>query len=257
MNLVHDFRYGKIIYNTLDKYVGKSLKLYGEFSQGEADLFEMIVKPGACVVEVGANIGSHTIHLAQLAGKDGAVWAFEPQRLVFQILAGNMAINNLTNVHCEQKCVADAPGQVKVPILDTEKINNWGGMSLENTSAGEPVELITLDSLKLSRCDFLKIDVEGMELQVLKGGEATINAFRPVIYAEADREDKKSELVDWLLSHKYRIFKHNPPLFNPNNYFNNPEDVFYEGNIRLISINVLCVPAEGSFTVQGFEEITR
>jgi len=90
MNLVHDFRYGKIIYNTLDKYVGKSLKLYGEFSQGEADLFEMIVKPGACVVEVGANIGSHTIHLAQLAGKDGAVWAFEPQRLVFQILAGNI-----------------------------------------------------------------------------------------------------------------------------------------------------------------------
>ena len=90
MNLVHDFRYGKIIYNTLDKYVGKSLKLYGEFSQGEADLFEMIVKPGACVVEVGANIGSHTIHLAQLAGKDGAVLAFEPQRLVFQILAGNI-----------------------------------------------------------------------------------------------------------------------------------------------------------------------
>ncbi len=117
-----------------------------------------------------------------MAGKDGSVWAFEPQRLVFQILAGNMAINNLTNVHCEQKCVADAPGQVKVPILDTEKINNWGGMSLENTSEGESVEVITLDSLKLSRCDFLKIDVEGMELQVLKGGEATINAFRPVIY---------------------------------------------------------------------------
>ena len=68
VNLCHDFRYGKIMYNQLDQYVGKSLRLYGEFSQGEADVFDQIVKPGHIVVEAGANIGSHTIHLAQLAG---------------------------------------------------------------------------------------------------------------------------------------------------------------------------------------------
>ncbi|MBQ3853504.1 MAG: FkbM family methyltransferase, partial [Anaerovibrio sp.] len=98
-NICHEFRYGKIMYNQLDQYVGRSLKLYGEYCQGEAALFEQIVKPGNIVVEAGANIGSHTIHLAQLAGDNGQVWAFEPQRLVFQLLAGNMALNSLTNVH--------------------------------------------------------------------------------------------------------------------------------------------------------------
>ena len=79
VNLCHDFRYGKIMYNQLDQFIGKSLRLYGEYSQGEADIFEQIVKPGHIVVEAGANIGSHTIHLAQLAGDQGQVWAFEPQ----------------------------------------------------------------------------------------------------------------------------------------------------------------------------------
>ncbi|ORU00128.1 Methyltransferase FkbM family [Anaerovibrio sp. JC8] len=258
MNLCHDFRYGKIIYNNLDMYVGKSLKCYGEYCQGEADIFEMLVHTGNCVVEVGANIGSHTVHLAQLVGPSGVVWAFEPQRLVFQILAGNMAINSLYNVYCEQKCVSDVPGTVKVPVFDTEKLNNWGGMPLEHTTEGEPVETITLDSLNLPRCDFLKIDVEGMELQVLRGGEKLINTFHPVIYAEADREDKKHGLFSWLHSHNYRIYSHNPPLYNPNNYFGNPEHVFMDGPDKEVkSMNVLCLYNDGPFTVQGLEEITE
>ena len=257
MNLCHDFRYGKIIYNTLDMFVGKSLKLYGEFSQGEANVFEQIVRAGDCVVEVGANIGSHTVHLAQLVGNTGVVWAFEPQRLVFQILAGNMAINSLTNVHCEQKCVSDIPGKVNVPVLDVSRVNNWGGLSLENTEEGEPVEVVTLDSLGLSRCDFLKIDVEGMELKVLKGGTGVINAFRPMIYAEADKEDKKKALFSWLHEKRYRMYSHTPPLYNPQNYFGNPENVFMQGNAKIVSFNVLCLPKERGFEVEGLKEITE
>ena len=126
INSCHDFRYGKIMYNQLDQYVGKSLRLYGEYSQGEADLFEQIVKPGHIVIEAGANIGAHTVHLAQLAGDSGQVWAFEPQRLVFQLLAGNIALNSLTNVHCIQKCLGDTDGEVvMVPVLDVNRENNW------------------------------------------------------------------------------------------------------------------------------------
>lgn len=257
MNLCHDFRYGKIIYNTLDMFVGKSLKLYGEFSQGEAYMFEQLVRPGDCVVEVGANIGSHTVHLAQLVGNDGIVWAFEPQRLVFQILAGNMAINSLINVRCEQKCVSDTPGKVNVPVLDASKVNNWGGLSLVNTEEGEPVEMITLDSLGLSRCDFLKIDVEGMELKVLKGGTGVIDDFRPIIYAEAEENDKNKSLFSWLHKKKYRIYSHIPPLYNPANYFGNPENVFKQGNAAIVSFNVLCLPEERNFEVQGLKEITE
>lgn len=55
INLCHDFRYGKIMYNQLDEFVGKSLRLYGEFSQGEADLFEQIVKPGPSTTRTTAS----------------------------------------------------------------------------------------------------------------------------------------------------------------------------------------------------------
>ena len=161
VNLCHDFRYGKIMYNQLDQFIGRSLRLYGEFSQGEADIFEQIVKPGYIVVEAGANIGAHTIHLAQLAGDNGQVWAFEPQRLVFQLLAGNIALNSLTNVHCLQKClIGSGKRTIPVPVLDVNKINNWGGVELEHSVEGEPVEAITIDSLHLPGCDFLKIDVK-------------------------------------------------------------------------------------------------
>lgn len=265
VNLCHDFRYGKIMYNQLDQFIGKSLRLYGEYSQGEADIFEQIVKPGHIVVEAGANIGSHTIHLAQLAGDQGQVWAFEPQRLVFQLLAGNVALNSLTNVHCLQKClIGSGKRTIPVPVLDVNRINNWGGVELEHSAEGEPVEAITIDSLDLPGCDFLKIDVEGMELQVLQGAEETIGKYQPVIYAEADREDKKDALFAYLRSHGYRLYRHEPPLYNPDNYFHNPENVFKVDKIledgrklalQIVSYNVLCKPKNAPFRFEGFEEI--
>ena len=264
-NLCHDFRYGKIMYNQLDQYVGKSLRLYGEFSQGEADIFEQIVKPGHIVIEAGANIGSHTIHLAQLAGDTGQVWAFEPQRLVFQLLAGNVALNSLTNVHCLQNCVGDDNGRtIMVPVLDVNKENNWGGMELGSYTDGEPVPLITIDSLDLPGCNFFKIDVEGMELQVLRGAEKTIMKYRPIIYTEADRTDKNPALFAYLHELGYRLYRHEPSLYNPNNFFHNPENVFTEEKmledgqkrvLQVVSFNALCFPKEIPFNVSGFEEI--
>ncbi len=265
INLCHDFRYGKIMYNQLDEFIGKSLKLYGEFSQGEADVFEQIVKPGHIVVEAGANIGSHTIHLAQLAGATGQVWAFEPQRLVFQLLAGNVALNSLTNVHCLQNCLSDVSGTtVMVPVLDVNVVNNWGGVVLGSYTNGEPVETVTVDSLNLPGCNFFKIDVEGMELQVLRGAEATIKKYRPIIYTEADNKEKNPALFSYLHSLEYRLYWHRPPLYNPNNYFHNPEDVFdleetqedgTKVNYQVVSTNALCLPQEASFTIDGAEEI--
>ena len=264
MNKCIDFRYGKIIYNTMDQYVGKSLELYGEYSESEARIFEFFVKPGDTVVEIGANIGSHTVHLAQLVGDNGAVWAFEPQRLVFQLLAGNMAINGLTNVFCQQQCVSDKPGIIPVPVLDVDDIVNWGGLSLEHSQTGEPVPAITLDSLDLPRCDFMKIDVEGMEQNVLQGARNTIAKFRPVIYMEADRPQKKDKLLSYTKSLGYRIFEHNAPLYNEDNFFQNKENVFITkvhvnddtvAHISIVSQNVICLPKESTIQINGAREL--
>ena len=88
----HKARDGHKIVNANDAYIGKSIIKYGEFSESELSLFSQIVRDKDNV-EVGANYGSHTLRLCQLANK-GMVFAIEPQRAIFQALCGNIAINS-------------------------------------------------------------------------------------------------------------------------------------------------------------------
>lgn len=244
MNICHDFRFGKIMYNVLDEYMGKSFKLYGEYSPGEAALFADLLQPGDVVVEVGANIGAHTVRLAQLVGTEGKVLAFEPQRLCFQLLNGNVAINSLTNVYTYQKCVGATAGHMMVPELSPDEVHNWGGVSLENIKGneGEQVECITLDSLNLTKCKLLKLDVEGMEPQVLQGAVNLLDKCQPLIYTEIDRENKKAEVIAFLRARGYKIYEHKPPLYDSENYFHNPHNEFMRQGAQIVSFNALCVP---------------
>ena len=207
-------------------------------------MFGDILQPRDVVVEVGANIGAHTVRLAQLVGKEGKVIAFEPQRLCFQLLNGNVAINSLTNVYTYQKCVGACEGYVTVPELSPDEIHNWGGVSLEKKSkdTGERVECITLDSLNLTKCKLLKLDVEGMELQVLQGAVNILNKCQLLIYTEVDRMDKKAELMTFLCERGYKIYEHNPPLYSDDNYFHNPNNEFTLQAAQIVSFNALCVP---------------
>ena len=263
-NDLKDCRYGKMIYNKNDMYIGKSLELYGEYSEGEIDIFRQLIHQGDTVLEVGSNLGAHTLALAQLVGKLGQVHAFDPQRLVFQTLAGNMALNSLTNVYCYQKAVGETHGQIKVPVLDYEHEVNWGGLELGKWDYGETVDLITIDSLNLSGCHFIKINVEGMELNVLKGAVKTIERFLPILYVENDRQEKSQELIGYLHSLEYNLHWHQPLLFNEKNFFNNPENVFsvitqkgIGGQViqNIVSINMLCLPRKKNIKVQGFSQV--
>lgn len=92
---------------------------------------------------------------------------------MFQTLLGNAALNSLTNIYGFQKALSNAPGKLLVPLQDCEKEVNWGGLALGSCSEGEEVEVITIDSLKLSACDFIKVDVEGMELPYYRARQKT------------------------------------------------------------------------------------
>src|SRR5437870_1047961 len=85
-------RHGLMLYNLNDTYIGAMLEKYGEFSEGETDVFHQLVRPGMTVVEVGANVGAHTLSIARLVGPQGRVLAFEPQRSIFQMLCANLAM---------------------------------------------------------------------------------------------------------------------------------------------------------------------
>jgi FkbM family methyltransferase len=245
-------RHGPLVYNRHDVYIGKSLAELGEFSENEIELFRQCVRPGATVVEAGANMGVHTVALARLVGESGMVHAIEPQRIVFQTLCANVALNSLTNVRCHHAAVGDKVGSILVPLLDFNQPNNFGGLALGGYEEGERVPLITIDSLRLARCDFLKIDVEGMELAALRGAEETIRRFRPLIYTENDRQDKSSVLIEALFALGYRLYWHVPRYYSPANYYGNPQNIF--GNLS--SLNMFGVHSSMRTDIQGLAPIT-
>lgn len=247
-------RHGLFLYNVNDAFVGRSLDRYGEYSEQEAHVLASLLRPGDIAVEVGANIGALTIPMAQAVGPSGAVLAYEPQRIAFQMLCGNVALNGLTNVIARNAAAGDAPGVLHVPVLDPTQPHNFGDVALEGRTAADGVEVPveTIDSLGLANCRLIKADVQGMEATVLRGAARTIAEHRPALYVENDQRAKSPALIALIRSMGYRLWWHMPPLFRPDNHLGCAEDVFN----NVISLNLLCFPAEANVALEGQEVLS-
>jgi FkbM family methyltransferase len=245
-------KHGPMMYFTGDTVIGRSLDLYGEHSEPEIELFRQYLRPGMVAVDVGANIGTHTVPFAQSVGPNGRVLAFEPQSVLHQVLLGNAALNNCRNVVAENKALGARSGSVVVPWLDYAREGNFGALELGAWTQGDTVPRVTLDSYALDACHLIKIDVEGMERDVLEGARSTIASHQPLLYVENNRRERSQALIAWLLANNYRPYWHLPPLFNPKNFFGEPNNVFG----ITISANMLCVPKSKASRVEGLKEIT-
>ncbi len=239
-------RYGNLICLKHDYGVSQMLLQYGEYFEGEITLFKQLIKPGMVVVEAGSNIGAHTVPIAKLVGSKGKVLAFEPQFVVFKILEANLIMNQIENAHAYHAALGSEAGMLNIAPVDYTQDDNFGGIALTK-GVGDSVAVTTLDSYNLPRLDFLKIDVEGMEIEVLKGSYKSIAAFRPIIYVENDRlEPGSSEALNkYILGMDYRAWWHITPAFDINNYLGNAINHYPHG----ASANMLCAPKEMSFSV--------
>lgn len=143
------------------------------------ELFPRYVKPGSTVIDAGAHIGTHTLSFARLAGPQGRVYAFEPQRKIYRELVHNLRLNNASNVVPLRFALGDAAGVIE---MSRAVLGNEGGTPIG--SGGDKAEVRTLDSFGFRNVSFIKIDVEGAEDMVLQGARATIQRNRPVILIE-------------------------------------------------------------------------
>jgi FkbM family methyltransferase len=232
-------RDGLFLVNENDAFIGRSLLTYGEYSAEEGKLLKQLLRPGNVALEIGANIGALTVGIAKQVGPQGAVLAYEPQPVVFQTLCANLALNSLTNVMCFQVAVGDRMGPARIPFYRYDQKNNFGRVVVGNANdPGVDVSMITIDeTFKLSRLDLMKIDVEGMEPQVLEGASNVIQKFRPILIVENDDIEKSPMLIRTIKSFGYRLWWHTPKLFTPENFRGNSQDLFP----RLCSLNVVCI----------------
>jgi len=144
--------------------------------------------PENCVVvDAGANIGLVAVPMAQeVLPRGGVVHAFEVQRMMFYALCGSAALNDLENLYVYHKALGSAIGTLGAGRPDYGHPQDFGLFSLVDQSAAQPdqVEVVTVDSVGLPRLDFFKIDVEGMEIEVLKGARRSIERYLPLVWIE-------------------------------------------------------------------------
>ena len=212
-------RQGVFINNAYDQGVGWQLRTHGAFDEVQIGLLTVLaaaVPRDATVLDIGANIGVVSVALARAIGSAAHVLAFEPQRHLFNMLAGNLALNAADNVICRCEAVGATPGFASLPVLNYRDFASFGSVELNRTAQSdafqqaqdgrfESVPVVSVDSLGLARVALIKIDVEGMEDQVLAGAHTTIARDRPVMYVEHLKSDK-SALGHTLAGMGYRLF---------------------------------------------------
>jgi FkbM family methyltransferase len=161
-----------------------------------------VAGPGLVVFDVGANIGAFSIPWALALGGTAQIYAYEPQKHVYHLLCANVALNNLFPVvYPVSAAVGAAHGEMAIPWLNPNEQASFGSLSLRRhmpQDTGQTVDyetrLVTCDvttvdeqAMGRGRLDLLKIDVEGMEPEVLAGAAETLRTHHPIVIAEVTK----------------------------------------------------------------------
>jgi FkbM family methyltransferase len=244
-------RDGFYLVNRHDFYMGQALETYGEYGQAEANTLQVLISEGDTVIEVGANIGSHTVGLAKKVGRGGKVYAYEPQRQCHALLQAQVALNHLDQVIAIPEGCGSQEGTMWHAPCDYDQRGNFGSVSLvgEERPGFFPVKVRTLDSAhRGENIRMMKVDVEGMEFEVLSGARQIIAAQKPILYLENDRVENSRRLIGLVHEMGYRAWWHVCPLFNPNNYFGQAKNIYDIAH----SFNMVCMPAETQLPADVF-----
>lgn len=207
----------------LDEHMQSQIFWYGYYSRDIVLLLDRLLRPGMVVCDVGANIGEITLAAARRVGAGGRVYAFEPMPALYARLCEHLSLNGIQQVTAVPMGLADRGGRAVIYRRDTPYADgtvNEGLGSLfadgQRSSAAGEIELTTLDDYcaqaGIERLDLLKIDVEGAELAVLRGGAKTIERYLPFIIVEVQEQTADNagytvqELIFWLLARGYTLF---------------------------------------------------
>ncbi|MFN0161626.1 MAG: FkbM family methyltransferase [Burkholderiales bacterium] len=209
---------GVFIVPDQDEGVGRQLRTFGAYEGPQLELLARMagLARGDCILDIGANIGVTAVVMARAALPGVTIHAYEAQRVVFWMLAGNLALNGIDNARCRQLAIGAAAGEARVPLLDYRRPALFGSVELDRALQSdalqdardgrfETVVMASVDSLHTAGVGLMKIDVEGMEDAVLHGAEGTIARDRPLLYVEHLKSDAQG-MARLLDTAGYRLF---------------------------------------------------
>lgn len=173
-----------------------------DHDQNMLPLLKEFIKNGDVVLDIGAFIGDHTIYYSKLVGDNGSVIAFEPNRDSFFCLEHNLKAYK--NVELINSAIGKEYGFVRT----VDVLGNIGMNFLIPDNLGGIV-IYSLNQMEIDRIDFIKIDVEGFELDVLIGAKETINKFKPIMVIEINDATlsrqgiSRNDIFAWLQENNY------------------------------------------------------
>ncbi len=188
-------------YNNINYYINNGL-----FESHLIEWCKQYLKEDKVFLDIGAHTGTYSLSLSRYCKK---VYAFEPQKMTYYALCGSVALSNINNIDCLNYGLGsiEQVGKVDLNIIS----NDGGGSTIKETDSvlrKESIEIITLDSLNIKDICFIKMDIEGNELDALTGSVKTIlNSGNPTILFESNRDNK--ELFDFITSIGYEIININ------------------------------------------------
>jgi methyltransferase, FkbM family len=160
-----------------------------QFDPFETVLLKSLLRQGMKVLDIGANIGFFTLIAAKCVGGQGHVYAYEPQRYNYRLLNLNLAVNRCANVTPQNKAVSDSCGKIRL----YEDTVNYGAHSIADGNlighgGSKFVDAVTLDTIAASipgtDFDLIKLDTQGAEGLIIRGGEKTLTQTNPKMIIE-------------------------------------------------------------------------
>lgn len=218
-------RYGRLANVFQHDLIVQSLRLYGEWAQSEIEVLGRLIRSGDVVLDVGAYIGTHTLAFSRMVGADGLVVSFEPQPVAAQALRAALEENSLRNVVFHEAAVSPEGVALRPGCVDQDNAGSFALVRADMESL-DAFRTVSVDSLALPRCDLIKVDVEGLEADVLESASETIARTRPLLACECNFVEAGSRLLKWAAHHKYLVFGMAIPAFNADNYLGSTRDVF-------------------------------
>jgi FkbM family methyltransferase len=182
------------------KWVEESGRL--DHDQNMLPLVLKHINAGDVVIDAGGFVGDHTIAYAQKVGTSGHVHAFEPSADSFECLVYNLYNYLSVNTSVYNKGLGSEPKKVDMIMVE-------GNEGMNYMASGDSVEIVTLDGMSLDRVNFIKIDVEGYELEILKGAIETIKKHKPKMLIEINQMAlermnlKREDIFQFLDEHGY------------------------------------------------------
>lgn len=216
-----------------DEMVGDSLRLYGEYQQAEIDLLLQLIDNHTVVYDIGSNVGYHATAFASRAR---TVYCFEANPRHFKVLQTN--IGDRKNCLLYNMAVSSTEGEILVEDFDSSQVGNYGAVRV-GADTGTRVPKRSLDSMHIQPPGLMKIDVEGHELDVLRGSYHLIKQHQPVIYFEAQETTDLPEIYLMLAGLGYRLGWCVVRNYNPNNFRNNSKNIFADSAI----FSIIAFPA--------------